>query len=78
MLKSESMWPGFPDDVLLAPGGRHAFIEFKTEVGRLSAAQSFVHGILRRLGHEVHVVRSVAEFNQVLAALAPLPAEGDL
>jgi hypothetical protein len=47
---------GVPDRLVLLPGGRIFFVELKTETGRLSPLQEFVHGRLRRLGMDVRVL----------------------
>ena len=63
------LWPtvaGLPDRLLLIPGGRVLFVEFKTATGRVSAIQERVHGLLRGLGFAVTVIRHPAEFCFVL------------
>lgn len=47
---------GVPDRLVLLPGGRVIFVELKTDTGRLSTLQEFVHGRLRRLGMDVQVL----------------------
>lgn len=47
---------GVPDRLVLLPGGRIFFVELKTDTGRLSPLQEFVHGRLRRLGMDVQVL----------------------
>ena len=47
---------GVPDRLVLLPGGRVIFVELKTDTGRLSPLQEFVHGRLRRLGMDVRVL----------------------
>lgn len=53
---------GEPDFVILAEGGRVLFVECKSAVGKLSAAQQSLHAWARKLGHTVHVVRTMEEF----------------
>jgi hypothetical protein len=53
LIKQEGVLPGFPDLVLLAPGGRVAFVEVKAPGGRLSDRQRECHAMLARLGHNV-------------------------
>lgn len=48
--------PGFPDLVVVGPGGL-IFAELKTETGRLSKAQKQWISILEAAGQEVHVWR---------------------
>lgn len=60
---------GMPDRVLIAPGGRVVWIEFKTPKGRVRPEQRKVLDSLRALGHDARVVRSTEEFNRVLDSL---------
>jgi hypothetical protein len=53
--------PGDPDLRLYLPGGRVAFIEYKTSSGRLSPAQRTRHADMQRLGHEVEVIVAATE-----------------
>lgn len=53
---------GEPDFVILADLGRVFFIECKSSTGKLRPEQAALHVWARRLGHEVHVVRSIEEF----------------
>lgn len=62
--------PGEPDFVCLAPpidgmddsAPRTFMIEAKTRTGKLSPDQRAIHAWAAKLGHTVHVVRSLAEF----------------
>lgn len=65
-LKAEMLFVGFPDRVLLAPGGRVAFWELKTPAGELRKGQKWAFGILRRLGFRVEVIRSNEEAEKFL------------
>jgi hypothetical protein len=58
MLKAEGMITGWPDLTLVGPDKRIAFLEVKAEKGRTSAAQDDCLAMLRRMGHDVAVVRS--------------------
>lgn len=49
---------GLPDRMVLMPGGRIWFVELKSERGKLSAMQNFVHRFLRNLGFKVEVLNS--------------------
>lgn len=49
---------GLPDRMVLMPGGRIWFVELKSERGKLSAMQSFVHRFLHNLGFKVEVLNS--------------------
>ena len=64
---------GVPDRLVLLPGGRIFFVELKTETGRLSPLQEFVHGRLRRLGMDVRVLYGR---DQVLAFVKEVEEDG--
>lgn len=49
-LKSEILARGFPDRILLAPGGRVSFVELKRPGQKLRPAQAVVAKWLRKLG----------------------------
>lgn len=51
-----------PDFTIAADGGRTFFVEAKTKTGKLSVGQQAVKAHLARLGHTVHVIRSIEEF----------------
>ena len=53
---------GEPDFVILADGGRVLFVECKSRTGKLSPAQAALQHHAAKLGHTVHVVRSLEEF----------------
>lgn len=54
---------GIPDRLLIAPDGRHLFIEFKRPfLGKLSLPQEHVIKKLKALGCEVAVCDSVNDF----------------
>lgn len=54
--------PGEPDFVILAHGGRCLLVECKTRLGKLSAEQLGMQAMAGVLGHTIHVVRSLADF----------------
>lgn len=60
---------GEPDVLIFLPGGRFLMVELKTAKGKLSDEQRILHFLLARLGHTVHVVRSLKE----LVALTESP-----
>ena len=57
---------GEPDFVILADGGRVLFVECKSRSGKLSPAQNALKFHAEKLGHTVHVVRSMEEFLKLL------------
>jgi hypothetical protein len=57
---------GTPDFVILADQGRAILIEAKSITGKLSTAQAAINAWASKLGHRVHVVRSLADFMEVL------------
>jgi len=60
--RTEGEW----DFEIKADGGRSYMIEAKTSTGKLSPAQLALHAWARKLGHTVHVVRSIGEFLEVV------------
>ncbi len=61
---------GEPDFTIFADGGRKIAIECKSRTGKLSTAQLGLIAWAKKLGHTVHVVRSMAEF---MDAVKPQP-----
>ena len=62
---------GFPDRILLLPGGVIVWVETKRPVGgRLDGAQNVAHVLLRRLGQRVDVVWSREDADQLLKSLS--------
>ena len=57
---------GEPDFVILADGGRVLFVECKSRTGKLSPAQAALKHHAEKLGHTVHVVRSLEDFLELL------------
>lgn len=47
---------GFPDRIVLMPGGRIYFVELKSQGKKPSKRQRYVHGLLSRLGFPVYVI----------------------
>lgn len=56
--KKEGLATGFPDCLVIWPGGGEAFIEFKTPKGRLTEAQSEWQALLVEYGFRHAVCRS--------------------
>ncbi|HYG22741.1 MAG TPA: VRR-NUC domain-containing protein [Verrucomicrobiae bacterium] len=53
---------GEPDFIILCDSGRVLLIECKTATGKLSPDQLAIKAWAAKLGHTVHVVRSIEEF----------------
>ena len=53
--------PGWPDRLIITPGGKHFFIEFKRPGGKLSVIQTTVINQISRLGHFVFVIDSYSD-----------------
>jgi hypothetical protein len=53
-------------DLCFLNGKTAVFFETKTDVGRLSAKQELVHKNLTGAGYEVHVVRNLEAFKQII------------
>lgn len=49
---------GFPDRVVLMPGGKISFVELKTTGKKPTPRQVYVIGLLKKLGFEVFVIDS--------------------
>lgn len=59
--------PGEPDFVILAEYKKVYLIECKSKTGKLTTEQLGIAMWSERLGHKVHVVRSMAEFLTVIS-----------
>lgn len=64
---------GEPDFTILADKGRVFFIECKTKIGKLTPEQLGIKMWAERLGHQIHVVRSVDEFLRLVNAAVEEP-----
>jgi hypothetical protein len=56
---------GTPDFVIIADKGRTFFIECKSKTGKLSSEQLGMQAWASRLGHRIHVIRSMEEFYEI-------------
>lgn len=73
-LLEEGLLPGAPDLIIALPAARLLWVEVKTDKNEiwgiertyLSPVQKNVHGLLRALGHEPVVCRSVEELADLL------------
>ena len=66
---------GFPDRMVLLPGGGFLFIEFKTPEGKLSARQKAVIDKLKKLRIPVYVCTHTREAVAACKRHAPTPAK---
>lgn len=57
---------GFPDRMLLMPGGRVVFVELKSTGERPRAIQRVKHEELRALGYEVRVIDRNKQIDQLI------------
>ena len=64
--------PGEPDFILLLPAGRVLLVEAKTRTGKLSPRQLGLKLWAEKLGHTIHVVRSMDEFMILVTSQKPL------
>ena len=62
---------GVPDRIVLLPGGRVVFVETKTQIGRLSAAQRITIKKMRDLGHDVRVVYGAEQAARLIEEVMP-------
>lgn len=58
---------GEPDFIILGDNGRVLFIECKTKSGKLSTEQLGIQLWAGKLGHKIHVVRSMDDFHVITA-----------
>lgn len=56
-----SVLRGLPDRIVIGPGAKILFLEFKSSKGKTRRFQDYIHGKLQRLGFKVFVVRSSEE-----------------
>lgn len=61
---------GFPDRIVLMPGGRIWFVETKAPKRTPSKLQNAVHGFLERLGFEVLVIDTTTKVKEFLQRIA--------
>jgi hypothetical protein len=65
--KLTSMQRGWPDLLVVLPGGTVLFLEVKTATGRLSPHQIRIHAELKRNDANVYVVRSIEEVSDLVS-----------
>lgn len=57
---------GFPDRMVLWPGGRIDLVELKTSTGRLRKIQKVWHHRAAKLGTDVKIIRGESELKHYL------------
>lgn len=57
---------GFPDRIVMLPGGWTVWVELKSKDGRLNEVQKIRIRQLRGMGHTVNVCRSKEDVDEVL------------
>ena len=67
--KFVSSTAGWPDRMILMPGGRMAFAELKAPGGKPRLLQLYMHQQLRTLGYKVFVIDRQEQIQEVLNAL---------
>ena len=66
---------GWPDRLVLLPGGKVVFIELKTSTGKLSELQKYRLKVLGDLGFDARVLYGHDEVKGFLDEIARLPVE---
>ena len=67
---------GYPDRLILLPGGMTAFAEIKSKGKRPTALQDFRHEELRRLGFPVYVIDSRQDVDNAIRELTEEGGDG--
>lgn len=60
---------GFPDRVLIGPGGAVAWVELKSRGCRPSPLQALRFSAMERMGHQVHVLDSRAKVDRFISII---------
>lgn len=56
---------GLPDRMVIGPGGKVLFLEFKRPGEKATKYQFFIHNVLRNYGFTVYVVDSTKEAKEL-------------
>lgn len=64
--KKVGVAPGAPDLVVILPKGKTLWLEVKAKYRKPSAKQVEFHNELKKLGHEIRVVYSVEDINDII------------
>ena len=57
---------GFPDRIVLVPGGRIILVETKAEDGEISRRQRIRHVQLRKMGFDTRVIWTTAQVDKLI------------
>lgn len=68
-------FPGVPDFVIAADGGRVLWIECKSKTGKQTTDQIGFQMMLNRCGHLYYLIRSFQEFLGILNFSSPTPTD---
>lgn len=69
-LKFHSQWQtGFPDRIVMLPGGATAWVELKSKGKKPDRLQLIRHGELKALGQRVHVADSREKVDEIIREL---------
>ena len=60
---------GWPDRIVMLPGGEIVWVELKRPTGTLAALQKYRAALLTRVGQRVVCLRSVSEVNAFIVEL---------
>lgn len=69
---------GEPDFIILTDDKRALLVECKTATGKLTTEQQAMIAHARKLGHTIHVVRSMQEFSTIINNSKPMDLKGSL
>lgn len=64
--KRQGAYKGFPDLLVMVPGGRTVFFEVKAPKGYATPEQRALHEKMRDLGHSVAIVRGIDDVRAAL------------
>lgn len=67
VIKITAVVAGWPDDLVVLPGGRLHLVELKREGEQPSEVQVVMHQRLAKLGHKVHVLHGHKEIDEWVA-----------
>ncbi|MBW0761349.1 VRR-NUC domain-containing protein [Mammaliicoccus lentus] len=57
---------GVPDRIILMPKGKTYLVELKTEKGKTSATQKYIHKKFKEIDHKVYILNSKIEVDKFI------------